>query len=259
MNELKEIFNFLPSDLNRLQELAEQAAPRSRYIIAITPRSGSTYLCDRVKATGRLGCPEELLGQLSLKNYLKKIPARNPDEYLRNAMRIKKTANNISGLKASWFQFEKFIAAMDNQDYLIGFKFIYLTRRDLAAQAVSLYKATASSVFHTDKKHDAEPLKRLNELEYDYEAIKLWYEHIVAQEQGWKHYFYQHRIFPLSLTYEDIENDLLAVLKHIAAFVGVKPERIHLPEEPSAFQKISDSRNQKWARQFVLDSYAQQN
>ncbi|NIV10795.1 MAG: hypothetical protein GWN62_05760, partial [Aliifodinibius sp.] len=62
----------------------------------------------------------------------------------------------------------------------------YLTRRNLAAQAVSLYKATASNVFHTNIKHEREALHKLEMLEYDFKKIQRWYWHIALQEQGWK-------------------------------------------------------------------------
>lgn len=252
-NPITSLFNSATPDLDRLEQLAAQPEPRSRFIIAITPRSGSSYLCDRMRKTQRLGRPEEVLGRLSINNRLKNIPGRTADEYLRHAVRVKRTANDVAGLKASWFQFENFIAAMDDRAYLAGFKYIYLTRRDLVAQAVSLYKATASSVFHSDKQHDDAALNRLNALQYDYDAIQYWYAHIVAQEQGWQRFFYRHRIFPLCISYEDIEYDVLAVLKRIATYVAVQPQNIVLPDEPSVFKKIGDSRNGEWAWRFAQD------
>lgn len=230
--------------------------PRSRYIIAITPRSGSTYLCDMMMKTKRLGMPEEVLGQLSIPGRMKNIPGRTPEEYIRNACRVKRTANNVAGLKASWFQFQNFIGAMHDQTYLTGFKYIYLTRRDLVAQAVSLYKATASSVFHTHKRHSESAISQLEALEYDYEAIKNWHDHIAAQEKGWQNYFYNQRIFPLCITYEEIEDDILAVLKRIACYIAVDPENISMPPEPSVFSKVGDSRNSEWSRRFIIGSAA---
>ncbi|KJV05511.1 Stf0 family sulfotransferase [Methylocucumis oryzae] len=232
------IFNDATPNLNRLDELSAFEEPRKKFILAMTPRSGSTYLCDRMKATKRLGQPEELLGQLSLKKYLRQIPARNADEYLKNAMRIKRTANNVASLKTSWFQFEKYLEAMQERGYLNEFKYIYLTRRDLIAQAISLYRATASAVFHTDKQQKSENLALYHTLEYDYVAIKHWFNHIVAQEKRLASLLFSiKKIFPLCVYYEDIEEDLLTVLKRIALFVSVHPENIVLPEEPSLFKK----------------------
>lgn len=253
MNQIPNLFNNPVLDLNRLQQIETIPEPRSRYIIALTPRSGSTYLCNMIMKTKRLGIPEEMLGQISLPGRMKNIPGRTPEEYIRNVIRVKRTANDVSGLKASWFQFQNFMEAMHDRSYLTDFKYIYLTRRDLAAQAVSLYKATASTIFHTHKQPSEEQLRLLDALEYDYEAIKNWYDHIVAQEKGWQRYFYHKRIFPLCLTHEDIEHDLHGVLKRIATYVSVNPANITIPEEPSVFKKVSDSRNIEWSRRFTLE------
>ena len=86
---------------------------------------------------------------------------------------------------------------MDDHSYLSGFKYIYLTRRDLAAQAISLYKATETSVFHTNVQHSEEAISKLRSLQYDYEKIKEWYVHIDRQEKGWQAYFFNNRIVPL--------------------------------------------------------------
>ena len=113
---------------------------------------------------------------------------------------------------------------MIDHSYLAGFKYIYLTRRDLAAQAVSLYKATETTVFHTNIQHSQDAISKLQTLGYDYEKIKEWYVHIDRQEKGWQDYFYENNIFPLCITYEDIDENVFKVLKRIARFVHVDPK-----------------------------------
>ncbi|MBT9098016.1 hypothetical protein KFZ76_09915 [Methylovulum psychrotolerans] len=251
MNTITDIFSHPVLNGQVLQDLEAVPEPRSRYIIAMTPRSGSTYLCDVIKNTRRLGKPQEILGAIAVANRIgKNMPGRTPDEYLRNGIRVSRTANNVSGLKASWFQFENFTQAMADLRYLNGFKFVYLTRRDLAAQAVSLYRATSSEVFHSHVAHSETALAKLEALDYDYQAIKYWYEHIVAQEKGWQRYFYERRIYPYCLSYEDIEDDILTVLKRLAVYIDVDPNNILLPSAPSTIQKLRDGRSREWAQRF---------
>jgi LPS sulfotransferase NodH len=252
MDTISEIFTNPALDEQLLEQLNQAIEPRSRFIIAITPRSGSTYLCDAMKNTNRLGRPQELLGAISIANRIgKNIPGRTPEEYLRNGIKATRSpVNNVSGLKASWFQFEKFTQAMTDRSYLKGFKYIYLTRRDLAAQAVSLYKATASEVFHSNIDHSSEALQKLESLQYDYKQIKYWYDHILVQEKGWQRYFYENRIYPYCISYEDIEEDILTILKRMAFYVSVDPNNIHLPQQVSSLQKIGDERNRDWALRF---------
>ncbi|MDD5271341.1 MAG: Stf0 family sulfotransferase [Methylovulum sp.] len=253
MNKIPEIFRNSVIDIKRLNALQEQKDPKSRYMIAMTPRSGSTYLCDLMSRTGYFGQPHELINQDRVPNILKNAPGRNPDEYIRHVMRDLQTNNGVSGLKTSWFQFENFTGYMNNLSYLSDFKYIYLTRRNLAAQAVSLYKATSSGVFHTDMEHSPEALAKLHDLEYDYASIKYWYDHIVVQEKGWQNYFYENRIYPLCISYEDIEDSILKVLQRIAIYVGVEPNMVYIPIESSTIKKVSDHRNGQWTRRFAIE------
>lgn len=258
MNEIINIFNNQKLDITKLEKTKALPEPKYRYIIAITPRSGSSYLSDVMTHTENLGRPAELLSQTVISNVLKTICGRNPDEYLRNAMRLRKSRNSVSGLKASWFQFRNFKDCVTDKNYLLGFKYIYLIRRDLNAQAVSLYRATASNVFHTNIKHSEEAINKLNTLEYDFNEIKKWHKHIVDQEQGWQKFFYENDIVPLCIFYEDIEADILGVLKRIANYIGISADSISLPEKTSVFEKVSDNRNIEWTHRFALD-YAFQN
>lgn len=232
--------------------------PRIRYVIAITPRSGSSYLCDLLKASKRFGRPDELINQEFLPNFIKRYGGETPDEYLRNVMRRTQTGNGVTGLKASWFQFSNFIESMDKKAYLKSFRYIYLFRRDLAMQAVSLYKATESGVFHTNIAHGDSSIRKLSHLDYDFEKINYWYKHIEQQEAGWRQFFDARGIFPLTITYEEIDSDPLLTMRRIARFVGVNPENVRMPEKESVFRKVSDERNRDWACRFVLELQTKQ-
>jgi LPS sulfotransferase NodH len=120
-------------------------------------------------------------------------------------------------------------------------------------QSISLYKATETEVFHTNIDHDEDSLKALKALTYDFNEIEKWRKHIVRQEQGWESYFYKNRIFPLNVFYEDIEHDVLQVMRRIATYIGVIPENVSMPKEESVFRKVRDQRNIEWAQRFAHD------
>lgn len=253
MSNLAELFVHSEVDLTRMKEIELMQEPRRRYIIAMTPRSGSSYLCDVLTRSRRFGLPGEFLNQEFLPNIMVRIPGRTPGEYFRNVARVRKTSNGIYGLKASWFQFKNFVEILGNDECLSGYKFIYLTRRNLAAQAVSLYKATSSSVFHTNKKHDADAVSKLESLGYDFDEINRWYEHIERQEQGWQEYFRDNRINPCCISYEEIDADVQSVVMKIAVYLGVNPSKVTTPSEPSVFAKVSDRRNLEWSCRYLLE------
>jgi len=247
--------NYSPELLNKFEELPD---PRSSYVIAMTPRSGSSFFCDVLKKTKNFGNPDERLNQGFLPNILERIPGPNADIYLRNLLRFGRTRNGISGLKTSWFQFENFTRAMAEPQAFTKLRFVYLYRRDLPQQAVSLYLATESNVFHTNIAHTEDELGKLQRLEYNYAAIDKWHEHILRQERGWKNYFDENGINPLSISYEDIVDDLPCVLRRFARHVGVQPKNAVVPAEQSIFKKIGDARNYEWACRYQLEKMAKE-
>jgi len=258
MNKIQQIFASATMQPERLSELEALPDPRSRYIVAMTPRSGSSYLCDVMAKTKRFGRPGEMLNPQHLPKILPRIPGRTPAQYFRNVLRVNRSINGLSGVKASWFQFALFQEELLGEGALEGVRFIYLTRRNLPAQAVSLYKATESNVFHTNISHSEEELGKLQMLQYDYGKIDSWYKHIAQQETGWEQFFYEQRIRPLCITYEQAESDLLFTLKRIARHVAVPPENIHLPAKESTFRRVSDDRNMEWTHRYVAEKARRQ-
>lgn len=250
--KITQLFASLPYDAARAAEVEAIPDPAPRYLIAMTPRSGSSHLCDVLKNTKLLGRPGEMLSQLFIPNIVKTAPGRDADEYLRQVMKVVRTRNGVSGMKASWFQFNDFQGALKDPEVFKGFRFVHLTRRDLAAQAVSLYCATASNVFHTNVDHTADERSKLAELQYDFAKIKEWHQHIVMQEKGWRDYFAAHNIFPLAITYEDIEDNVVDVINRIAHYIG-RPRAGAAASAESIFRKIGDRRNVEWAARFTLD------
>ncbi|NIV10794.1 MAG: hypothetical protein GWN62_05755, partial [Aliifodinibius sp.] len=116
MGEIAELFQSHAHDSNRITQFSKVAEPGRRYIVAMTPRSGSSYLCSVLEGTRRLGAPGEFLNREFIPNIVKKIPGRNASEYLLNVSKAKKTRNGVFGVKASWFQFEMFCGLVDKRD-----------------------------------------------------------------------------------------------------------------------------------------------
>lgn len=250
--KIAKLFEGIELDMVRYAKVAEIPDPAPRYLIAMTPRSGSSHLCDVVKNTNLMGRPGEMLSAQFIPNILKNAPGKNPDDYLQQVMKVVRTRNGVAGIKVSWFQFHEFCQAMKDPSVFEKFRFVHLTRRDLPAQAVSLYCATESNVFHTNVEHTSQETTKLATLDYDFEKIKQWYRHIEAQEIGWRQYFAKHNIFPLAVTYDEIEADVVAVTRRIAHFIG-RPRAGNDAKSESIFRKIGERRNVEWAARFALE------
>lgn len=252
VQELLNVFA-TPGDTSRLDTLRQAPTPAVKYMIAMTPRSGSSYLCDVLGQTQRLGSPGEFLAPNSVGSHHARTAATDsPDEYVELMLRRGRSANGVSGFKVSWFQFKNFTAVMRSPQVFTQYKIIHLTRRHLAAQAVSLYRMTSTRVSHTNIAHSDTQLEALEALPYDYDKIKSWHKHLQVQEQGWQAYFAQHGIYPLCITYEDIDADVAAVCRRIAAYLG-RPKAAASVSTESVFRKLAGRTSVEWAARFELD------
>ncbi len=252
-DKVLEVISSVTPESSRLSALRSAADPWVRYVIAMTPRSGSSHLCDVLKKGRFFGRPDEMLNVNLMPGFLSKILATSPDEYLTHVLRATQTSNGIAGIKCSWFQFRDFRGAMSDSAVLGKFYYIYLTRRDLTAQAISLYRATSSGVFHTNVEHSREQLSRLEALPYDYDKILYWKHHIENQEVGWRSFFDESGIFPLSITYEDIKGDVAGVARRIAAYIGRPMAARAVDPGLSVFRQLAGRQSVEWAARFNLE------
>lgn len=250
--DLKDLFAKALPQPERRQQILAKKPPKLRYLIAMTPRSGSSWLGDVLKSSQRMGHPDEMLSESLLPEILQSIPGQDADDYLNLLLRELCSSNGVAGIKVSWEQFKAFASAMREPSIFQGFRFVYLTRRDLAAQAVSLYTATKTNVFHTNVDHSPDEWRAVEELPYSFEGVRYWYEHLRQHEEGWSGFFAEHDIFPLAISYEDIEHDVVAVAQRIAAYIG-RPKASQKVRAESVFKKVGTRRNVTWAARFRLE------
>lgn len=252
MTSITEILAAAPDDATA-PAAAGTAAVGTKYLIAFTPRSGSSYLCERLERTGVAGIPREILNKDLMPIVLKQIPARTPLGYLDKVLSVRVSPQGVSGFKTTWFQFTEYSELLPSAHDWAEYRFIYLRRDDLALQAVSLYRAVSSNVFHTNIPVDGDAERRMAELPYQYEAILRWYEHIAEQEQAWERYFAARGLAPLRLSYEAVYADVSAVVQSILGFVGVEGV-FDAQREPSVFRKLGNATSEEWAERFAQEA-----
>jgi LPS sulfotransferase NodH len=185
------------------------ARPYCRQFIAITPRSGSTWWCDLLARTDA-GRPAEFLneGGIWRKTCFSDGELSSWDELHEGISRSAK--NPAYDLKASWFQFAPLLSPqLERTLGTLGFPrttWSYLTRRDLAAQAASLYlmKRTGSSHQRRGQPHPEFDNRWFDDSRANIGAIMCWLLHVAQQEYGWETFFAIHHIKPWRCAYEDI-------------------------------------------------------
>lgn len=213
--------------------------------LCMTPRSGSTYLGSALKLN-KIGKFNEIFRIVGggLEKITRDVRPANYEDYVSIKM-SQSIIRGVFGTKVDWLQFSH-LYYFGAFDYLFrDAKFIYLTREDIMAQAVSRYIASATGYYHSVNT-ELEATKG-DEVPFDFEKLGRHLEHLIEMQGAWERFFATEGIAPLRLTYEALEVDPAAVLRQIADFVGAR-----LPEPPILDTDYKRVRNERHERMRVL-------
>jgi LPS sulfotransferase NodH len=219
-----------------------RAAPKILYFVASTRRSGSTYFCNELWRTGVLGAPMEYFNFRNVMvATISRLAVRSLDEYVRRLVALRTSPNGVFGLQIHFDQYQ-FMALSDVLSVLRNPFWIFVRRRDVAAQAVSLAKAVQTNQWNSLNVRQAEP-------SYNFRLVLSCLNDILKQNAGWKRIFETKKIEPIEIVYEDfmVEPDKI---------VGDLLRRWKVPLEPHAdialpiLERQSDGINAEWAERF---------
>jgi LPS sulfotransferase NodH len=221
------------------------------YIIASSARSGSNFLAWRLWSTGVLGAPCEYLNpNFEMHTMMNRLKASSPADYLAKLLVCRTSPNGIFGLKSHFHNFAAFL-----EDYpgfletLSPVSYIYISREDKIAQAVSMAKAYQTAAW-TSKMEGVPSASR-----YDRALIAKCLEEIEQQETSWLTWFRAHNLEPFKVIYEVLTANTAAVVQDIVEFLNVyddKPEELVVP----AVDKQGDRTNADWIERFKQESEA---
>src|SRR5262249_5887973 len=125
------------SSSTQAYDFPERTAPRTFYIVASTPRSGSTFLCRRLWSTGLMGAPAEYFNyQGFMLQMVARLRPANIFHYVRQLLAIRTSPNGVFGANVHWNHFW-FMQQAEIVPLLPRVRFIYIARADRLAQAVS--------------------------------------------------------------------------------------------------------------------------
>lgn len=247
--------DFGPQELEEYTRLIDSTKP---YILFFTPRSGSSYLAELLSKTDRLGQPEEFLNQdlapLSLKHIAETgCEIKHVIDYLTWLIRNRSSDNGVFGLKVSYGCHRPFIrAGLDNP--LFGrFTPIALFRKNILKQAVSLYVAVSTGLFHTNISHSQEVLDKVRALPYDQERLRFWVQHVAVQEAAIGNYIEKEGLNCVQLTYEQVCHEPEMVIRNIAKRLNVQLGEMSC-DSPTVFQKVRTKTNDTLIEQFMSDA-----
>lgn len=186
-------------------------------VICMTPRSGSSYLGSLFQANGWGDAQEHFrLSGNQLGDFVKEVAVTSYGGYI-GALVERFASDSHFSVKADWIQFQTVYHLGAYEHYFKDAAFIYLTRDDILAQAVSRYIMETTG--YGDTTQTLQPGK-LETVAFSYEKICDQVKHLQAVATAWETFFAVEKITPLRLSYEALAADPTAALQRIAAHIG---------------------------------------
>ena len=253
-------------------------APANAYLVCATPRSGSTLLCELLRATGVAGTPMEHFetlrhsglprqpreyfdgvedrAVLDLLPALRETALEEPDprSWWKGVLAAGSSPNGVWGGKLMWGHTEDLVgraAALTRRDDLRGvldellgdLHFVHVSRPDTVAQAVSLWKAVQTEEWRDGNgAESAEPV-------YSFAGLDHLRRQLEDQDRAWQTWFAQEGIAPLTIGYDELDADPRAAARAVLDLIGVEGE---VPEPP--LQRQGDERSERWAERYRAEA-----
>lgn len=242
-------------DADRRAKFAAKPLPTHRLVIYFTPRSGSSWLTDVIRQSRRLGNGNEIFNPGFVANIADGIQALDKADYLAQVQRRFSSGNRRFSFEITAHQLDRLFP--DASDFMDVFnapdcRAMWLIRRDIVAQAVSLAKMVATQVAHTPHASEDERAEAERAFAYDPEVIRRWLLHIRSAECRSEELFAAFGIKPLRISYEDmLAAGPAAIRSRIAALLDV-PDR-DWPEIRPTHEKLGTAQNIAFAARFRAD------
>jgi trehalose 2-sulfotransferase len=265
------------------------------YLVCATQRSGSTLLCELLRATDVAGVPDEYFERLrgtglarqprqyfedpSVQDIAERltptVPGRpeQPGEFelwFRYVLQRGTTPNGVFGAKMMWNYLDEFKLRMAEFPGLgdLSFnerldavfprlKIIFIRRRDKVAQAVSLWKAIQTRQWRTESESASEEVdaEERPNVGYDYRAIEYLLNELHRWDAHWEDWFHATGRKPIRVFYDEFTVSRAATIGRVLDALGVDPPE---PEGKKPLKRQADDLSKDWVARFRTDSERRQ-
>jgi LPS sulfotransferase NodH len=258
------------------------AIPRQNYIVAATPRSGSTLLCELLKASGVAGRPAEDFQELRATSrsrqprqyfdgidapFIQALAPTNPgtpetaEQFaakLAQARTASTTPNGVFGTKVMWGYFDQLaerlatlpgLAEASLNDALgatfPGLKFVQIQRPDKIGQAISLWTAVQTLTWRDEGEAGAEPVEPV----YDFDAIKHLVDLQTSHEEAWTAWLAASPFPHTAVIYDELAAAPQETVRGVLRWLEV-PEAETAQIPPPKMRRQSNGRSSEWAERY---------
>ncbi len=237
------------------------------YILCATPRSGSTLLCDLLTGTGVAGAPNSFYRQLSLADWIRDWGITEPQDspdfdrvFLTRTLEAGSAGTGMFGLRLMWNGVEDMLASLRGLypghtsdaatiDAAFGpTRYLYLSRTDKVAQAISRYRAEAGGLWHVNADGSEREQTKRAQVSYDRAAIAAYLAEVEQDGRNWDDWFARNGITPFQVTYENLAAHTVAILMGVLAALGLDPDLAKSVEART--RRLADTESLDWAARF---------
>ncbi len=224
--ELQPLFGEDPMAYDPETSLDDCLEHRRALVLLITPRSGSTHLCELMASTRQLGVPFEYAHwpYIRASGFARDRGVKSLQEYMRHVINECSSDSGIFSMKGDLYHFVPLIRAGLIRPGLKKVTFVYLTRRDLLAQATSLFRAVQTGRWSS--LHQAS-----GSVGFDAQDIIERVNYLAVMMARWETLFALLNIHPLRVSYEDVLSNAPGVVQQLGSVVGVSiaPDGLQSP------------------------------
>ena len=232
-------------------------------VVASTPRTGSTLLCRGLAQTGIVGQPDEYIDPSRYKSLAAQwgygpeyAPATTRVE---RAMQHTATPNGVFALEARWDQLALLLRTvqntmgtddlLDHVDRLLASpRYVHISRRDTAAQALSYYRAIYTREVGELCVEPPDPGRGGPEPVL-LQQVRWLEDMLIDWDAEWQAYFARCDIRPLEVFYEDLVANYQPTVARVLDYLGLASR--HAVVDP----EVTDSTVQSEWTQHWLDEY----
>lgn len=241
------------------------------YVIATSPRTGSTLLTEALSATRQAGSPDEFfdIHPKNEQNWANRFRIPPGASYIDHLQAATRTQNGVFGFKLHWHQ----MPALSNrllerrpdaeslarrpvfdllQERFPGIRFVWLTRRNKVAQAISYYRAAETNIWRVWGDNRPAAPASARKADYSRAGIERHLRMLNNMDAGWQRFFAVHKITALPLVYEDFVQSYEPTVRRVLAFLGLSTDGLIVP--PPALQRLGNAESEEWERRFLNEA-----
>ena len=217
---------------------------KKRFIIAASPRTGSTLLAEMLLTHGAI-VSESLLPIHVFKAFDER-GYNNLGEYCDDYLQ-RNARHGAFGTKGWPPLLAPLVLSGEFPHYLADWKLIHLTRQDVVKQAIS--KVIAAETLAWQSRDVA--AKTLDDSDFDAGKIHRALKACLLENEQWDEFFGLYSIEPLRVTYEELADNPVAVGARVADFIGLHGPPLATRRSLTPLEVQATDLNTKWEQRYL--------